>query len=234
MIMSDEDLLRPAERELKPYPPKYIELKDGNVLVIREITRDDVPTLLNLIRPAITIPKDYYDVVAARAYSELLAWYRYRVRDAFCLVGQVNGEVVGMVNSRLYTDKIGMSLHTMAFRRGVRAGANLFHAKMEHHFALGNEEVLIVAESPIGFRRWMEELKLQPASETGSLLYHELGGVDSWVMTKDTYENHVVPNMLQGKRPVPEDIMETTKKLIIPPEDVIVRRINGEHVEWSP
>lgn len=227
--MSDEDLLRPPERDYPNYPAKYIEFKNGEKMVIRQISREDVPKLLDLLRPVTRISKDYYDIVAARAYSELLGWYRYRVRDEYCLVGQVNGEVVGLVNGRVTLDgKTGISYHTMSLKRGYRTGANLFAAKMEYHIEyLKNERVLVVAESPIGFRRWMEELKL---TESNPPEEHELGGVITWILTKENYYEHLKPNKLFGIRPVPEDLMKSAEELIIPPWEVVVRRVLGENI----
>ena len=49
-----------------------------------------------------------------------------------------------------------MSYHTLTVHRGLRCGAHMFAAKMEYH-SLGQDEVFIVAESFIGFKRWMIE-----------------------------------------------------------------------------
>ena len=158
-----EAQLRPPERRMAPYPAKVITLAIGKQMVVREVERKDVPTLLNAVRPTLGIPRDYYDIVGARVYAELLGWYRYRVRDHYCIIGQVDGFLVGIVNGRMYTKEIGMSYHTLAVERGLRIGAHLFAAKMEHHLEyLGQSEVSITAESPIGFRRWMIEYGLDP------------------------------------------------------------------------
>ncbi|MFN8594846.1 MAG: hypothetical protein U0559_01485 [Anaerolineae bacterium] len=41
--------------------------------------------------PCLFIERDYYDIVSARLYGELLAWFRYRVKSEYCLMGQVDG-----------------------------------------------------------------------------------------------------------------------------------------------
>lgn len=222
--MPEEDLLKPAERQMKPYPPKVITLVSGDKLVVRQVSREDVPKLLDAIRPLITVAKDYYDLVAVRTYAELLGWYRYRVRDEYCLVGLIDGELVGLVNGRMVDGKTGMSYHTIAMKRGLRIGAHLFAAKMEYHFILGNEKVYIVAESPIGFRRWMEELHLDPTEN----IQHELGGVDSWVLTKKNFEIHVKPNKVFGERPVPKDLLKKSENIIIPSLETIIERVGGK------
>ncbi|MBN2392420.1 MAG: hypothetical protein JXR84_16945, partial [Anaerolineae bacterium] len=151
MDMELEAVLRPPEVPMVPYPPKVITLANGKKMVVREVTRNDVPKMLKAVRPTMTIDRDYYNVVGARVYAELLAWQYYRVVNEFALIGQINGILVGIVNSRLYNEKVGMSLHTLAIDRGLRIGAHLFAAKMEHHIEfLKQDEVLIVAESPIG------------------------------------------------------------------------------------
>lgn len=99
-------------------------------MVVREASREEVPTLLDAIRPLTTVAKDYYDIVASRLYAELLSWYRYRARNEFCLVGVVNQELAGVVNNRHINEKEVWSHHTMAFKRGSRAGAHLLQPSM--------------------------------------------------------------------------------------------------------
>jgi hypothetical protein len=144
-----EGLLRPPESKMPPYPAKVITLATGKQMVVRQVARSDVPTILKAVRPTLKIARDYYDVVGARTYAELLAWSRYRVRDHYCLVGQVDGILVGQVNGRMYTPEVGMSYHTLAIERGLRIGVHLFAAKMEYHLEyLGQSKVWITAESP--------------------------------------------------------------------------------------
>ncbi|MCJ7824539.1 MAG: hypothetical protein MUP44_06535, partial [Anaerolineales bacterium] len=89
MDMEVEEYLRPPEMDLPPYPPKVVTLATGGKLVIRQATREDVPVLLEAVRPTMKVERDFYDIVGARVYAELLGWYRYRVRDEFCLMGQI-------------------------------------------------------------------------------------------------------------------------------------------------
>jgi hypothetical protein len=107
-----------------------------------------------------------------------------------------------------------MSYHTMTINRGLRCGAQMFAAKMEHHIEhLGQEEVFIVAESPIGFRRWMLEYNL----ESRPAVWHELGGVPTYVLTKELYEK-AKGRLVTGTRPVPEDLLAASQNLTIPDE----------------
>lgn len=223
MDMELEAYLRPPETPLEPYPPKMITLATGAKLVVRQVTRDAVPTLLKAVRPTLDIARDYYDVVGARVYAELLGWYRYRVRDEFCLIGQINGFLVGLVNSRLLSPEICISLHTLAIERGLRIGAHLFAAKMEYPMEyLNQEEILITAESPIGFRRWMIEYDLEPREGQ-----HELGGAKYFALTRELYFRHK-QRLVAGERPVPQDVLEEAMREIkIPSEDEIGEKIMG-------
>ena len=206
--------LRPPASDLPPYPPKAITLASGEQMVIRQVKRDEIPILLETIEPLIQVDKDFYDIVAARFYSELLGMYRYRVLDEFCLVGTINGVIASMCNSRLVDKDVGMSYHTMTVVRGLRCGAQMFAAKMEYHIEfLGQKDVYIVAESPIGFRRWMIEYQLEPKFE----VQHELGGVPTYTLTRDLY-NAAKDRLVTGTRPVPEDLLKTADTLIIPDE----------------
>ena len=193
-------------------------------MVVRQVAREDVPLLLQAVRPTLDIPRDYYDIVGARLYAELLGWYRYRVRNEYCLVGQIDSYVVGIVNGRMVDQDIGMSYHTLAIDRGLRVGAHLFASKMEYHIEyLNQQEVWITAESPIGFRRWMIEYGL--IKQEG--IQHELGGAQSFKLSRDIYFE-TKPRLVAGSRPVPKKLMEiAVKELLVADEKVISEKICG-------
>ena len=221
--MELETVLRPHQYPMAPYPPKTITLANGKIMVIRQAVREDVPEILKSVHPCLFIDRDYYDVVSARLYGELLAWYRYRVKSEYCLMGQVDGFLVGVVNGRLENEKVGMSYHTLAIDRGLRIGSHLFAAKMEYHMEyLNQDEVLIVAESPIGFRRWMIEYPLEETK-----IPHELGGGDSWRLTRETYFK-AKPRLVVGDRPVSQELMDVAMEEIkYADEDTIREQIAG-------
>lgn len=213
-----EASLRPPQLELKPYPPKIITLANGQEMIVREAKREEVGVLLGTIQPLMGVQKDFYDIVASRMYAEVLGWYEYRVANEFVLVGVIDGEIAGIVNSRLVSPTEGMSLHTMTIKRGLRIGAQLFAAKMGHHIDInGNDEVHIVAESPIGFKRWMIEYELEDRSSQYPALRHELGGVPTYTLTRKLWEA-VRPDKLTGTRPVPPEKLATADKLRMPSE----------------
>jgi len=223
MDMELESYLRPPESAMAPYPAKAITLATGAKLVVRQVDRDVVPILLEAIKPTLQVERDFYDIVGVRLYGELLGWYRHRVRDEFCLIGQIDGLLVGVVNSRMYSPQLGISFHTLAIERGLRIGAHLFAAKMEHHIEyLNQEEVLITAESPIGFRRWMIEYSL--IKRDGQ---HELGGATPYALTRELYYANK-DRLVAGERPVPPDVMEVAEReIIIASEEDILEKILG-------
>lgn len=215
MAVDLEKILRPLDNPMAPFEAKYMQLASGETMVLRQIDRDEVPDVLVHIEPLLHVERDFYDVVAARVYAELLAWYRHRMQDEYVLVAQIEGELAAVVNGRQVTPDRGMSLHTIALRRGLRVGAHAFAAKMEYHIdTLGHDEVLIVAESPIGFRRWMIEYQLEERFDTP----HELGGVPSYALTRELFDR-ARSKLVVGRRPVPEEIMAQATEKILPPSD---------------
>lgn len=215
MSVDVEKILRPVDHPAPPYPAKCVTLANGEKMVIRQIGREEIPLILPFVEPLLHVERDYYDVVAARLYGELLAYQRHRVQDEYVLVCQVNGELCAIVNGRRETPKTGMSYHTVALRRGLRIGAHAFAAKMEYHLdIMGQEEVLIVAESPIGHRRWMIEYNLEKRFEKP----HELGGVPSFVLTKALFDARRATHLL-GSRPVPKALLLKACERILPPSD---------------
>ncbi|MBI5508226.1 MAG: hypothetical protein HY903_05685 [Deltaproteobacteria bacterium] len=215
MSVDVESILRTVDHELPPFPPKVIMLATGEPMVIRQASRDEIPDILPHVEALIHHDRDFYDVVAARVYSELLGHFKHRYQDQYLLVAQCDGHLAAVVNGRAVDAKTGMSLHTLGLRRGLRAGAHAFAAKMEYHFdQLGHQEVLIVAESPIGFRRWMIEYKLEKRFE----IPHELGGCPSWSLTRALFDR-ARGSLVVGSRPVGKELLAKAMAAILPPTD---------------
>ncbi|HBA84472.1 MAG TPA: hypothetical protein DCZ95_10295 [Verrucomicrobia bacterium] len=213
MAIELETILRPVDHPVPPFPPKYMQVASGEMMVVRQIDREEVPELLPHVEPLLHVERDYYDIVSARVYAELLAYYRHRVQDEYVLVAQIDGELAAIVNGRFLNADVGVSYHTLALRRGLRVGAHAFAAKMEYHIDIVKQkEVLIVAESPIGFRRWMIEYQLEKRFEVA----HELGGVPSWALTKEIFDK-ARETLVVGRRPVPEALLKKAQAAILPP-----------------
>jgi len=224
MDMELESVLRAPAIDMPPYPAKVLTLANSKKMVVRQVKRTEVPTLLEAVKPTMTIERDFYDIVGARLYAELLGWYRHRVRNEYCLVGQIDGYAVGIVNGRMVDHQVGMSYHTMAIDRGLKIGAHLFAAKMEYHIEyLDQEEVWITAESPIGFRRWMIEYDL--IQQEG--VQHELGGATSYKLTRQLYFD-TKARLVAGSRPVPQDQLDfALTNLRVADEQAIKEKICG-------
>lgn len=210
-----EGLLRPKVQDAPPYPAKFVQLANGETMVVRPVERDEIPLLLEYVQPMIKVERDFYDIVAARVFAELLAEYVHRIQDQYILIGQINGELATIVNGRTLSPGIGVSLHTIALRRGLRIGAHAFAAKMEYHMEyLKHNEVMIVAESPIGFKRFLVEYNLEKRPQ----VIHELGGVPAYALTRETYEK-ARGKLVVGRRPVPQALLDKARAEILPPSD---------------
>ncbi len=215
MAVELEHILRPVDNPMPEFPAKHMTLASGEDMVIRQVGREEIPDILPFIEPLIHVERDFYDVVAVRVYAELLSYFLHRVQDEYVFVAQINGELAAVVNGRSVSPDLGMSYHTLSLRRGLRVGAHAFAAKMEYHMDyLGHKEVLIVAESPIGFRRWMIEYKLEKRFD----ISHELGGVPSWSLTRELFDR-ARDTLVVGRRPVPKKLLEKAKAAILPPSD---------------
>jgi hypothetical protein len=213
--MELERILRPVEKSVPPFPPKYMQVASGETMVIRQVQRDEIPSILPHVEPLMHVERDFYDLVSARVYAELLSYYLHRVQDEYVLVAQIDGELAAVVNGRFVNEDVGMSYHTLALRRGLRIGAHAFAAKMEYHIDIAKQkEVLIVAESPIGFRRWMIEYQLEKRFETP----HELGGVPSYALTRALFDR-ARNTLVVGRRPVPGALLRKAQAAILPPSN---------------
>ncbi|MCL5035492.1 MAG: N-acetyltransferase [Chloroflexi bacterium] len=217
-----EPLLQAPAMDVPPYPPCYCEYKTGEKMVIRPARLDEAPDLLKVIRPYLDVDHDFYDIVGARVYAEVLGWYRKRLKDPYTLLGLVDGKIAGFCNGRLMNEDINISLHSMAFHRGLRMGATMYYAKCEYCFdILEQEEFWATYESYNGFKRWGIGMAqpMYPWPE----YQHELGGAKVFYITKE-YWNRVVKNYLKEMigvefmRPVPEELMKKNEKFAIPEE----------------
>ncbi len=134
-----EGLLQATPMNLPPWPDASFLLGDGRTMFIRAMTNDDVPQLLDFMKLVMEEEKDFYNIVGARVYSEILAVKVKRLKDGFTLLGLIDGEFVGFANGRFWDKDIAISLHTMAFsRRGKWVGQCIMprptmHWKLSKH-----------------------------------------------------------------------------------------------------
>jgi hypothetical protein len=220
-----EPLLQAPALDLKPWPGAMITLKDGRTMYIREARLEEAPAMMAYMRRVMEADHDFYDVVGARVYAELMGWYRNRLKDPYTLVGLVDGEWVGFANGRLVSEDINISLHTMALARGGRIGAIMYYAKAFYGFEiLGNKEWWATYESYNGWHRW--GLGMAQPTYPWPDVQHELGGARVYYVTKK-YWDAVVKNYVRQMVgadlvfDVPQDVIDANASMRIPDEVLV-------------
>ncbi|MFP4344956.1 MAG: N-acetyltransferase [Anaerolineales bacterium] len=217
-----EPLLQAPPTDIKPFPPAMVKLKDGSTMVIREAKLEEAPLMLEYVEKIMKIQHDFYDIVGARIYAEILGWYRKRLKDPYTLVGLIDGTWVGFANGRLMNEEINISLHTMSLKRGLRIGAIMYYVKAAYGFEiLGNEEWWATYESYNGWKRW--GLGMAQPSYPWPEYQHELGGARVYYITKkywDTTVKDYIRQMIgtELERPVPEELLERNADIKEVPE----------------
>lgn len=215
-----EPLLSPPAMQIAPFKPAIVTLKSGQTMLIRPMTKEEAPAFLAYIRKLMDVDHDFYDIVGARVYAEVLGWIRNRLKDPYQLLGLIDGHVIAFCNGRLMNENINISLHTMAFRRGLCAGAIMYYAKCEYCFeTLGQKEFWATYESYNGLKRW--GIGMAQPSYPWPEQQHELGGAKVFYITKqywDTAVKNYLEQMMQTKlvRPVPGDIFERNATIVMP------------------
>lgn len=185
-----EALLQGPKLPMPPWPEAQAVLKDGRTLYIREAKMEEVPQMLEYLKRFLDVDHDFYDIVGARVYSEVLGWARKRLKDPYTLVGLIDGEWAGFANGRLMNEDINISLHTMALIRGGRIGAVMYYAKAYYGFEiLKNKEWWATYESYNGWSRW--GLGMAQPSYPWPDVQHELGGARVYYLTKKYWDSTV-------------------------------------------
>ena len=220
-----EALLQGPKMELKPWPGAQVKLKDGRTLYIREARLDEAPKLLTYMEKIMKVDHDFYDIVGARVYSEILGWYRSRLKDPYTLVGLIDGVWAGFANGRLMNEDINISLHTMALLRGGRIGAVMYYAKAYYAFEiLGNKEWWATYESYNGWMRW--GLGMAQPSYPWPQVQHELGGARVYYVTKKYWDQLIKQYVRQMAGAdldfnVSDEVRKANEELIVP-EEILV------------
>lgn len=217
-----EPLLQGYPMDIPHWPGAMMTLKDGRKMYIREAKIEEAPTMLSYVEKVMKVEHDFYDIVGARVYSEILGWARKRLKDPYTLVGLIDGEWAGFANGRLKNADINISLHTMALMRGLRVGAVMYYAKAWYGFEiLKNKEWWATYESYNGWMRW--GLGMAQPSYPWPEYQHELGGARVYYVTKDywdqavkTYVRQLVGADLEFD--VPDEIIKANETLRLPDE----------------
>ena len=220
-----EPLLQAPAMDLKPWPGAMIALKDGRTLYIREAKLDEAPMMLDYIAKVMQSDHDFYDIVGARVYAEILGWYRKRLKDPYTLVGLIDGLWAGFANGRLMNEDINISLHTMALIRGGRIGAIMYYAKAYYGFEmLGNKEWWATYESYNGWWRWGVGMA-QPTYPWPEY-QHELGGARVYYITKKYWDKVVKDYVRQIAGAdlvfdVPDEVVKANEVMRVPDEVLV-------------
>ncbi|HBF40227.1 MAG TPA: N-acetyltransferase [Anaerolineaceae bacterium] len=220
-----EALLQGPKMDLKPWPGAQVKLKDGRLLYIREARLDEAPKMLTYMEKIMHVDHDFYDIVGARVYSEILGWYRSRLKDPYTLVGLIDGKWAGFANGRLMNEDINISLHTMALVRGGRIGAVMYYAKAYYGFEiLGNKEWWATYESYNGWMRW--GLGMAQPSYPWPQVQHELGGARVYYVTKKYWDQLIKQYVRQMAGAdldfnVSDEVRKANEELIVPDEILV-------------
>lgn len=215
-----ESWLSGPKVELPEFEPAYTETRDGKKLVIRALRKDEAPALLKFLKNFLEVERDFYDIVGVRVYAEVLGWLRNRLKDSYHLVGSIDGELAGFANGRKRDDKVHISLHSMAFKRGGGVGAAMYYAKAQYAFeVLGAQEWWSTFESYNGWKRY--GLGAAQPSYPWPEYQHELGGAAVYYIRRDYWDSTVKgynKQLVHGDliRPVPADLLKKAENLIIP------------------
>jgi hypothetical protein len=208
--------------DLKPWPGAMVALKDGRTLYIRQARMEEAPKLMGYMKRVMEVEHDFYDIVGARVYAEILGWYRNRLKDPYTLVGLIDGQLAGFCNGRLMNEDINISLHTMALARGGRIGAIMYYAKVHYAFEiLGNKEFWATYESYNGWHRW--GLGMAQPSYPWPEVQHELGGARVYYVTKKYWDASIKNYIRQMAGTdlnfnVPEAVVKVNEDMRIPDE----------------
>ena len=220
-----EPLLSPPPMRIPPFEPAVVKVKSGETMLIRPMKIEEAPLFLAYVKKLMDVDHDFYDIVGARVYAEVLGWVRNRLKDPYQLLGIIDGHVVAFCNGRLMNEDINISLHSMAFRRGLRAGAIMYYAKCDYCFeTLKQKEFWATYESYNGWHRW--GLGMAQPSYPWPEYQHELGGARVYYVTKKYWDAVVKDYVRQMVGTdlvfdVPVEIVKANEQLKIP-QDVTV------------
>jgi len=205
---------------IPPFEPAVVKVKSGETMLIRPMKIEEAPLFLAYIKKLMDVDHDFYGIVGARVYAEVLGWVRNRLKDPYQLLGIIDGHVVAFCNGRLMNEDINISLHSMAFRRGLRAGAIMYYAKCDYCFeTLKQKEFWATYESYNGLKRW--GIGMAQPSYPWPDRQHELGGSKIFYVTREYWQTAVknyLEEMIQTKleRPVPAEVLARNEKIVMP------------------
>ncbi len=191
-----------------------------NTVLIRPIKPEEIDPVLEFLKLTLDAEYDFYDIVGARVFAELLAMKRRRLKDQYFFLGLNNGRLVGIANGRLMDDEINISLHTLTFERQVNAGGVLFYSKPWYAFEVcGQDEFWATFESYNGWM--MAGLRMALPSYPWPDMQHELGGAKIFYLTRELWDASIKKDYLEQVartqyKTATKDLIAKNEKLIIP------------------
>jgi len=189
-------------------------------VLIRPIKPEEIDPVLEYLKLTLDAEYDYYDIVGARVFAELLAIKRKRMKDEYFFLGLSDGKLVGIANGRLMSEEINISLHTLTFERQINAGGVLFYSKCWYAFEVaGADEFWATFESYNGWR--LAGLRMALPSYPWPDLQHELGGAKIFYLTRALWEESIKEEYLEqvartSFEPASDELIKKNEKLIIP------------------
>lgn len=183
-----EPMLQAPPMDVPEFPGAKVQLRDGREMFIRPAKLEEADMLAEYVRKVmIGVEHDFYDIVGARIYAEIIGWKRKRLKDPYQLVGVIDGELAAFCNGRLMNEDINISLHTFALARGLRAGAIMYYAKCHYAFEIiKNKEFWSTFESYNGWKRW--GLGMAQPTYAWPEVQHELGGARVYYIRKNYWD----------------------------------------------
>ncbi len=185
-----EAILQGPAMDLPAIPEATVTLKDGRIVYIRGIQDSDIDPMLGYLEKVMKVEKDFYDIVGVRVYGEVLALRRKRLKDAFTMVGLVDGEWLGFANGRAWDKDVAVSLHTLTFSRRARLGWPMYYVKTYYAMELLKvQEWWSTFESYNGWR--MAGLSMAQPTKPWPQYQHELGGAKIFYLNQDMWQSRI-------------------------------------------
>jgi len=229
-ISEIEAILQGPPLDVEPFVPRLAVLSDREggkrSMLIRAAKREEATALLGFFAERFLAGKPpendpgHRSLAGARLYTEILGWYRNRVKDPFILLGLCGGELAAVANGRFLNQEIAIAFHTLFFLPGFRASAAMNFAFCQYCFEeLGRDEIWAACESVADWESRAVEAALP--SYPWPDLQHELGGGRVYYLTRKYWESALRDRLARNyniriDREVPRDLLEENESLGLP------------------
>jgi len=69
-----EPILYGPKMQIPPFEPAQVKLKNGEIMVIQPAKLEEAPQLLKFLKKVMEVEHDFYEIVGARVYAEILGY----------------------------------------------------------------------------------------------------------------------------------------------------------------